>query len=114
MHYYSLLPSLSKFVRYLEHAVHESQRSKTFPLLDVSQLDLDCDTISHACILNAYWAKPRESKLWTDLIQTANGDGTLEVGILTNEKPLEPEEISLSGILTVVGDDDRPSVLLHG
>ncbi|KAF2238565.1 PIG-X-domain-containing protein [Viridothelium virens] len=106
--YYSLWPSLKKFVTYVEHAVHESQQAKIRSLLDVNQLDVDCDIISHACILNAYWAEPTGNKHWKELIETKKTSGTLEVGILTNEKPLEPEELSLSGVLAVVGEDDRP------
>ncbi|KAL9093282.1 MAG: hypothetical protein Q9165_004023 [Trypethelium subeluteriae] len=100
-----------KFVTYVEHAVHESQRAKISSLLNVDQLDIDCDIISHACVLNAYWAEPTKGKQWEEHIETKETSGTLEVGILTNEKPLEPEELSLSGVLTVVGEDDRPTGL---
>lgn len=91
----------------------ESLRYRLSSLLHVNQLDIDCDIISHACVLNAYWAEPIGSKPWTERIVAGKTSGTLEVGVLSNEDPPEPEELSLSGVLTVVGDDDRPSTSLH-
>ena len=97
---------------YLEHAVHEYLRSELSTLLHIDQIDIDCEIISHACILNAYWAGPIGGKPWTEQIGVGKMSDTLEVGVLSNEKPLEPEELSLSGVLTVVGDDDKPSTYL--
>lgn len=34
----------------------------------------------------------------------------VEVGVLTNQKPPEPEDLSLGGFLTVIGKDTEPSI----
>jgi hypothetical protein len=46
-----------------------------------------------------------------DLKETTSS-GRLEVGILSVESPKQPEELSLGGFLTVVGEDTKPSPTL--
>lgn len=70
-------------------------------------VDYDFDVISHALNVAILWDSP--SGLPAEKLDA--GD-RLEVGILQTEKATEPEEISLGGYLTVVGDDDEPSATL--
>ncbi|KAI9661664.1 MAG: protease B nonderepressible form [Bathelium mastoideum] len=108
LQYYFLLPSLERFVTYLQHTVHESQRSNLSSLLHADYLDIDCDIIAHACVLNAYWSESPGSKPWKERIVSNSETGIIEVGILTNEKSLEAEELSFNGVLTVIGEDGKP------
>ena len=54
---------------------------------------------------------------WSEHIRNERGGAKVEVGMLSNEQPIEPEELSLSGYLTVLGEDEKPSMrpwsLLH-
>jgi hypothetical protein len=76
-------------------------------------VDFDFLGPSQSLVITAFWPRspaPGPDKGWSDTITRVGGD-SLEVGILANEPPTEPEELSLGGILTVVGEDDKPSKL---
>jgi PIG-X / PBN1 len=45
-------------------------------------------------------------------VDSSPGAEKVEVGVLSNETPIDPSEINLSGFLTVVGEDDRPNPTL--
>lgn len=78
--------------------------------MSASYIDFDFDAISNALVINAFWAEgPAEGGLWNEEVSRGQAD-TMEVGVLNNEVPLEPEELSLSGFLTVVGDDTKASM----
>jgi hypothetical protein len=77
-------------------------------LIDAGSIDFDYDTISHALTVSAYWA-PEE---WNVDIHKLDSKDRVEVGILSSEKPTDPEELSLGGFLTVLGDDTKPSATL--
>lgn len=70
-------------------------------------VDYDYDAISHALNVAILWDSP--SGLPAEKLDT---EDRLEVGILSTEQATEPEEISLGGYLTVVGEDDEPSATL--
>lgn len=54
----------------------------------------------------------REPQIWDlDITNLALKD-RVEVGILSVETPLQPEELSMAGFLTVVGEDSKPSPTL--
>ncbi|OMP89154.1 Protein pbn1 [Diplodia seriata] len=107
--YHSLLPSLQNLVSYISEkfCTADDCRTKASSLLSASYIDFDVDAISNALVINAFWAEgPTEGGLWNEEISRGRAD-TMEVGVLNNEVPLEPEELSLSGFLTVVGDDTK-------
>ncbi|KAK0662223.1 Protein pbn1 [Lasiodiplodia hormozganensis] len=107
--YHSLLPSLQHLVTYIsdKFCTSDDCRAKASSLLSASYIDFDFDAISNALVINAFWAEgPAEGGLWNEEVSRGQAD-TMEVGVLNNEVPLEPEELSLSGFLTVVGDDTK-------
>ncbi|KAH7059113.1 PIG-X [Macrophomina phaseolina] len=107
--YHNLLPSLQDLVTYISEKFCSTGdcREKASSLLSASYVDFDYDSISHALIINAFWAQgPTEGGLWNEEVSRGKAD-TMEVGILNNEVPIEPEELSLSGFLTVVGEDTK-------
>lgn len=77
-------------------------------LRDAEYIDLDFDTISHALTISSFWSS-RTSAL---AISTSGPKDRLEIGVLSNEKPIELEELNLAGFLTVVGEDTKPSPTL--
>lgn len=111
--YHSALPSLSELVTYIEQKIcpPTSQRchSEAQSLASASYLDIDYDTISQVVVLSAFWHEPPSSLTWEEQIENSEGADQVEVGVLANEQPTEPEELSLGGFLTVVGEDDKPS-----
>ena len=77
----------------------------------VDSLDVDYDAISQSLVLRLFWSKPPETSGWTAEFDRGNARHRIEVGVLANEKPTQPEEISVGGLLTVVGKDSEPSNL---
>jgi len=77
-------------------------------LKSARSIDIDFDIISHAVILSAFWG----SQEWDLNISNKGAYDRVEVGILSNETPLEPEELSLAGALTIIGEDSKPSATL--
>ncbi|KAJ9642854.1 protease B nonderepressible form [Coniosporium tulheliwenetii] len=75
-------------------------------------MDIDYDAISHALVINAFWNEAPGGGSWHDRIERTRDDETIEVGVLSNETPEEPEELKLGGFLIVVGEDDTPSTPL--
>jgi len=76
--------------------------------LEASTVDFDFDTISHALTITAFWA-PRVQSVD---IEGMSAKDRVEVGILSVESPKEPEELSLGGFLTIVGEDTKPKPTL--
>ncbi|KAF2457234.1 hypothetical protein BDY21DRAFT_345296 [Lineolata rhizophorae] len=119
LQYHSLLPSLIDLTTYIAEAVcppaDQHCRSQAAALTSASYVDIDFDAISHSVIVNAFWSAPPTSasasdeNLWTETILKRSKEDTVEVGVLGNERPSEKEELSLSGFLTVLGQDDHPS-----
>ncbi|KAG4030294.1 hypothetical protein MFRU_012g00370 [Monilinia fructicola] len=110
--YYQPLESLSNLVEYIQkkicNASDEDCISRSSTLLSASSVDIDFDTISHALNIVAYW----EPQTWNIGITNSAPKERVEVGILSVETPLQPEELSLAGFLTVVGEDSKPSPTL--
>ncbi|KAK8225587.1 PIG-X [Phyllosticta capitalensis] len=115
--YHSLLPSLENLVTYIQQKMCTSSsdsscETKAASLLSADYVDMDFDTISHALVINAFWSKgPEVGGYWNEEIKKGQA-GSLEVGILNNEVSVESEELSLSGFLTVVGEDSKPKATL--
>jgi len=74
-----------------------------------TQVDIDYDSISHALTITMLLPSKFMS---LDVTRPPNLQSRLEVGILSNEKPIEIEELSLGGFLTVIGEDMKPSPTL--
>jgi|SRR5450432_4285485 len=87
---------------------NKSCRQRVEGLRTADYIDIDFDTISHALNIISFWS----SQTWDLTIPTTGPKDRLEVGILSNEAPLEPEELNLGGFLTVVGEDTKPSPTL--
>ncbi|TVY23068.1 Protein pbn1 [Lachnellula hyalina] len=112
--YYTPLPHLNTFIHYLINKLCTPQNENLACLLRVeliqsaSYLDIDFDTISHALSITAFW--PQQT--WSSLSLPNTPSNRLEVGILSIQAPQAPEELSLGGFLTVVGEDASPSPTL--
>jgi hypothetical protein len=115
--YYSPAPSITGLRDYLIHRLcntsppsHQAEcQSRVEALKEASYVDLNFDTISHALTLAVYYPPTTQS---ISLTNSYPGSSRLEVGILSVEKPIEPEELSLGGFLTVVGEHTKPSPTL--
>jgi hypothetical protein len=88
--------------------ISKSWRQRLEQLRDATYIDFDFDTISHTITVTSFWA----SQMWDLSISNDDPKDRLEVGILSNEKPIELEELNLAGFLTVVGEDNKPSPTL--
>lgn len=110
--YYQHLEDLTNLVEYIQQKICSASDkeclSRAATLLYASSVDIDFDTISHALNIVAYW----EPQTWELGITNLASKNRVEVGILSAETPLQPEELSLAGFLTVVGEDSKPSPTL--
>lgn len=82
-------------------------------LPEAAYVDLDFDAIAHALTFTAVWGAAGggggvAELAARDLRKLQEGD-RLEVGTLQVEASTDPEELSLGGFLTVLGEDERPS-----
>jgi hypothetical protein len=84
-------------------------------LENASHIDVDFDAISHALIFIAFWNPNRPQIMPTQRdkrqIKKLGSADSIEVGVLQSEKATEPEELSMGGYLTVIGEQDRPSMI---
>ncbi|KAF7879215.1 hypothetical protein EAF04_000412 [Stromatinia cepivora] len=110
--YYQPLEDLTNLVEYIQQKICNAPDKECLrranSLSYASSVDIDFDTISHALNIVAYW----EPQSWDPEITNAASKDRVEVGILSVETPLQPEELSLAGFLTVVGEDSKPSPTL--
>ncbi|GAW11152.1 hypothetical protein ANO14919_004940 [Xylariales sp. No.14919] len=76
---------------------------------DVVSLDLSYDAISHAVKITTIWPEQRQK-----LLIDSHSDHRTEIGILTPDSPphLESHELGVTGLLTVLGEDTKPSPVL--
>lgn len=78
-------------------------------LADASALDVSYDTISHALKVTALWPYQHQA------IQASSRPHVrTEVGVLSEEKTptMEAHELGVSGLLTVLGQDSKPSATM--
>ena len=83
--------------------------SKAKGLLYADYFDFDFDAISQSVTLSAFWHKSPSTETWTESIDNRKGSIKVELGVLANEKPTQPEELSLGGFLAVIGEDKKLS-----
>ena len=113
--YFKQLSSLTNLVTYIKEKVcvgDASCASKAERLLYADYFDFDIDTISQSVTLSAFWHRSPSTETWNETIDHRVGSTKVELGVLTNEKPTQPEELSLGGFLAVIGEDKKPSMLL--
>lgn len=82
--------------------------SRVSNLQSASSLEIDFDTTSRALTIAALWP----SRTWNLNLSKPSPEQRLEVGILSVETPNQPEELSLGGFLTVIGEHTKPSPTL--
>ncbi|MCJ1361505.1 protease B nonderepressible form [Acarospora aff. strigata] len=114
--YHHLLPSLLDVVTYVEQKIcpptDQRCRNDAHLLRSASYLDVDYDAISQVVTLGAFWYESPSSPTWDEQMQISEAANRIEVGVLANETPTEPEELSLGGFLTVIGEDEKPNPTL--
>lgn len=111
--YYQLLPSLKDLVTYIQQKIcatsDPSCQTQAASLLSATYVDIDFDTISHALVFNGFWDRAPDAESWTETISLRQETDHIEVGVLTSEKAIDPEDLAFSGFLTVIGKDSKPS-----
>lgn len=107
------LPSIDHFVAFL--------RSIACDLADVQCADsisyasladsvaIDYDATTDTVTLSTFWSQPHSEAAWTEDVGIVGSSVKVEVGILSNEKAIDPEDLSLGGYLAVVGQDTKLS-----
>lgn len=112
LQFHHLLPSLDHFVSYIQKRICKDGDSSCLnsvsSLQSTSYLDIDYDAISHVLSVNAFWPSALQLEGWTERLENAMPEDKIEVGVLGPEKATTPEELSLGGYLTVVGEDEKP------
>jgi hypothetical protein len=112
--YYTPLPSLKTFQTYLQHRLCSTSSPECLSRLSTIQnavtVNIDYDTLSHALTITTFSPSTTQSLN----LSKPPGSSRLEVGILSIEpqNAKEPEELSLAGFLTVIGEDTKPSPTL--
>ncbi|KAK0629741.1 PIG-X [Bombardia bombarda] len=110
LQYFQPLESLSPFIHYAKDQLCSPSDASCAARLDgltqASSLDVSYDAISHALKVTATWPYQLQT-----VHATSRSQYRTEVGILSAEKPasLEPYELGISGLLTVLGQDSKPS-----
>ncbi|KAK3313433.1 PIG-X [Apodospora peruviana] len=111
--YYQPLETLSGFVQYAKHQLcsgsDSSCTARADTLAKASSLDISYDTISHALKVTTLWPYQRQP-----IHATSRPWSRTEVGVLSADKPatLDAHELGISGLLTVLGQDSKPSVTM--
>lgn len=111
--FYSPLSSLAELQKYLLHKLclhNDVCEDRVSAISSASTLDVSFDTISHALTLSAFF--PSTTLPLSISKPESSSPSRLEVGILSYEKALETEELSLGGFLTVIGEDTKASPTL--
>ncbi|KAM7223588.1 PIG-X / PBN1 domain containing protein [Rhypophila decipiens] len=110
LQYFQPLSSLSGFIEYSKDKLCSPSDSSCIARLDrlneASSLDISYDTISHALKGTASWPYQPHT-----IHATSRPRSRTEVGVLSADKPknMEPHELGISGLLTVLGQDSSPS-----
>lgn len=83
---------------------------KSAELLTANYLDVDFDALSQSLTLRMFHDRNSSTHGWTRAISNPWKDSRVEVGVLASEKSTEPESLSLGGLLTILGEDEKPSM----
>lgn len=110
--YYQPVDNLREFIEYTKHNICGSSEAncveRISSILQASWVDIDYNAESPGLTVTAFWSPQTQD---IALKKTGPND-QLEVGILSVETSKKPEEITLGGFLTVVGEDTKPSPTL--
>lgn len=87
----------------------EDCNKRIHSLPDARSLDISYDTISHVLKATVQWGLEEQP-----LDITGHKDHRVEVGLLTPNSPehLEDHELGIAGLLTVLGEDPKPSPVM--
>ncbi|KAL8944436.1 MAG: hypothetical protein Q9216_000487 [Gyalolechia sp. 2 TL-2023] len=111
---YEALPSLKTLVLYIQRRICPKADTHCFKranrLQRADYLDIDYDAVSRILVLTSFRHKPPEPEGWEEYIESYRNSPSTEVGLLSNEQAVAPEELSLGGSLTIVGEDQTPSM----
>ena len=114
--YFQLLPSLADVSIYFQRQVcpqlGEKCHNTAVSISHADYLDIDFDTIAQKFTITIYQYKPPNAESWYDHISNSGRKHIVEVGVLAIEPTQEIEEQTLGGFLTIVGENERPSVYL--
>ncbi|ELR03453.1 hypothetical protein GMDG_06186 [Pseudogymnoascus destructans 20631-21] len=71
-----------------------------------ASIDLDFSSSSNTATITTSWS-PRT---WTSVaVSKIDHTDRVELGILSNEKPIRPDDLNMSGFLTVLGESEKPA-----
>ena len=110
--YYEDTTTLNDLVVYIQQTIcanNQSCRNKADALELADYFDFDYDTISQSVVVSAFWHTGASSGKWDVDIDNRNATVQTEVGIFANQKPTNPGELSLRGVLVVLGKDEKMS-----
>lgn len=113
--YQAYLPveNLSGFAEYASKYIcadsDDECKRRILDLGEAKSLDLSYDAISHVVKATVLWGLDKQP-----LDITGHRDHRVEVGLLTPNSPehLEDHEIGVAGLLTVLGEDKKPSPVM--
>ncbi|KAL8734923.1 MAG: hypothetical protein Q9166_001275 [cf. Caloplaca sp. 2 TL-2023] len=110
--YHEALKPLRDFLIYLQNKVCPKQDyhcSRAAARLEQAlYFDIDYKHESQNLILTYFHDESPESGSWNALIKPRPNSVKTEIGVLAKEDATEPEELSLGGFLSIVGEDDKP------
>lgn len=125
--YFTPLDSLDPLVTYVQRTLCPAPTSsspeaashcasRVARLAQASSLDVSYDTISHALQATATWSHQPQQLEVTTPPKDAAANHRIEVGVLSADpdaqpggaSTIEPHEIGMAGVLTVLGQDTKP------
>lgn len=77
----------------------------------VDYLDIDYDAISQSLVLSAFRHESPPPGTWTVKFHKSGDSAKIEIGVFAIEKATELEDFSLGGLLTIIGESTKPSML---
>lgn len=103
------IDGLGDFAKYVQKYLCTDFAGECDDLREAQSLDLSYDTISHVLKINVLWGLDTQP-----LNIAGHSNDRVEVGLLTPNYPehLENEEIGVAGLLTVLGEDKKPSAVM--
>lgn len=114
-----MLPSIKTLAIYVLEklcpGLDQSCRSDAVRIAYADYVDVDYDTISQSFTFTVFYhdapvlAAGKAIDYWDEVVKKYTSSMAIEVGILSNEKPSQAEELSLGGVLITLGKGLKPS-----
>ncbi|EED18213.1 conserved hypothetical protein [Talaromyces stipitatus ATCC 10500] len=106
------LPSIDRFVQFIRHSVCDLTDVQCADIISslssADSIAIDYDATADTITLSAFWSQPlSDVARWTEDINVVGSSGKVEVGLLSNEKSIDAEDLTLGGYLAVVGQDSK-------